>query len=61
MGVRKKQKRARAVSFKALLARGAALAAMAVCIIAVLEKKRIFVEDSANNHEEWKWDWYVML
>ncbi len=61
MGVRKKQKRARAVSFKALLARGAVLAAMAVCIIAVLENKRIFVEDSANNHEEWKWDWYYRL
>ena len=37
---------------------------MAVVIVAAiwaLESKRIFVEDSANNHVEWKWDWYYRL
>lgn len=44
-----------------LLAKGLAMAVVIVAAIWTLESKRIFVEDSANNHVEWKWDWYYRL
>ena len=44
-----------------LLAKGLAMAVVIVAAIWALESKRIFVEDSANNHVEWKWDWYYRL
>lgn len=52
---------ARPQTFKALIIRGCSLAAIIICILFILEKKQIFVEDSSNNHVEWKWDWYYKL
>ena len=45
-------------TLKSLLTKGAVFAAVVVCLIVILEKRQIFVEDSMNNHVEWKWDCY---
>ena len=45
------------VTLRALLLRGEVLAVIVLCVLIVLEKRRIFVEDSMNNHTEGRWDW----
>ena len=44
-----------------MLTKDAVFAAVVVCLIVILEKRQIFVEDSRNNHVEWKWDWYYRM
>lgn len=51
----------RPATLKSLLVKGVVFTVIAACIVVVLEKKRIFVEDSMNNHVEWKWDWYYRM
>ena len=57
----KEKENSRELTLGALLLRGAMLAVVVLCVVIVLEKKRIFVEDSMNNHTEWRWDWYYRL
>ena len=57
----KKKSQEKPRTLKSLLTKGAVLAAVVVCIIVILEKRQIFVEDSRNNHIEWKWDWYYRM
>ena len=57
----KKKEPGKPRTLKSLLTKGAVLAAVVVCIIVILEKRQIFVEDSRNNHIEWKWDWYYRM
>lgn len=66
MGAKQKQQNEKRVqeksrTLKSLLTKGAVLAAVVVCLIVILENRRIFVEDSMNNHVEWKWDWYYRM
>ena len=66
MGAKQKQQnKKKAVeklrTLKSMLAKGTVLAAVVVCVIVILEKRQIFVEDSMNNHVEWKWDWYYRM
>ena len=44
-----------------MLTKGAVFTAVVVCVIVILEKRQIFVEDSMNNHVEWKWDCYYRM
>ena len=46
---------------KSFLTKGAVFTAVVVCVIVILEKRQIFVEDSMNNHVEWKWDCYYRM
>ena len=57
----KKKSQEKPRTLKSLLTKGAVLAAVVVCLIVILEKRQIFVEDSRNNHIEWKWDWYYRM
>lgn len=49
------------LTLKSLFAKGALFAVFVVCVITILEQRRIFVEDDMNNHVEWKWDWYYRM
>lgn len=57
----KKKSQEKPRTLKSLLTKGAVFTAVVVCVIVILEKRRIFVEDSMNNHVEWKWDWYYRM
>ena len=57
----KKKSQEKPRTLKSLLTKGAVFAAVVVCLIVILEKRQIFVEDSRNNHVEWKWDWYYRM
>ena len=57
----KKKSQEKPRTLKSLLTKGAVFTAVVVCVIVILEKRQIFVEDSMNNHVEWKWDCYYRM
>ena len=57
----KKKSQEKPRTLKSLLTKGAVFTAVVVCVIVILEKRRLFVEDSMNNHVEWKWDCYYRM
>ncbi len=48
-------------TFLGMLGKVGILAGIVLSIVMVLEWRQIFVEDSTNNHVDWKWDWYGRL